>query len=303
MLFKSKIWELTKPEAKNIIAFCADDAVALNIFKKDFLGHIELKAMFPEDMSPQWVQNNLQTLDLFGGGDSFSFYNSEKISVDTTEELMSDTCQLDGRTLVFFFNKENKFFKNLSEREDAYCVKLVSPSFWEYDDVLSFLLNKAQLNLAPMVRDFIVKNIENTTSTMFSFVESLKAYSAQELSDPNLVYSLLEKSKFDQFEIAKNFSHRNLRGFYSEILKIDDYGQLRSIFSFLQGHMIKVYDPSYMQAKKKLSKYDREIQSYGNKWSDDQIKRSLLYLSELELSSKKRDPFLKEKLQRDFLRV
>jgi hypothetical protein len=56
-----------------------------------------------------------------------------------------------------------------------------------------------------------------------------------------------------------------------------------------------------MKKKKKLSKYDREIESYSNKWKQDELERVILYFKDLEFSARMKDLTTKNRLREALL--
>ena len=78
---------------------------------------------------------------------------------------------------------------------------------------------------------------------------------------------------------------------------------LQRFFAFMQKHMGKICDSSYLNSKKKLSKYDRQILSCSKIWKKDDAMRSIDYFKDLEVEARLRKPLLSQRLRRDYLRT
>ena len=71
----------------------------------------------------------------------------------------------------------------------------------------------------------------------------------------------------------------------------------------MQSHIIKLIDPRYTEFKPKQTKYDRSIMEQAKLWNVQALNRSLNYFVEMENLAKSKDPFLRSKLQKDFMRI
>ena len=92
---------------------------------------------------------------------------------------------------------------------------------------------------------------------------------------------------------------KNIKIFYRLILeRITDFEEQRSLFSFMQTHLLKLADVSYTKKKGRLSKYDREILSHAPLWNKQEIRSQLMRMGELEIYAKQRDLKIYEKIRR-----
>ena len=118
------------------------------------------------------------------------------------------------------------------------------------------------------------------------------------------IINLIDLQKLDHFELAELFGSRKLEVFYKKVLNLYSEGfELIGAFSFIQSHMIKVYDPSYLYSKARLSKYDKQIQAQSRLWNQGTCIRAIDYLGTLILELKSKDHFTEHHLREKLLQL
>ena len=104
--------------------------------------------------------------------------------------------------------------------------------------------------------------------------------------------------------MAELFGNKRMKDFYKMFVKIIEEEQ--DIFGFLyfmHSHMQKVYDSSYLEKKKKMSKYDKQILFQQSLWSPKDLKKATSYFNQLLTDQKLNKDYLLTRIRRDFLKV
>jgi DNA polymerase III delta subunit len=298
------------PEKKGIYGFHAFDPFIERIFlrklsSKANSSHFEgghIQTMMGSELTIEWAENTFQSMSFFGGSESYVILQSEEIPAKVKEFFLDESFKVEDRYLVFSFSKDNKFYSNLVKKQkDGTYLKISAPPFWKNRDLLLFISNQMKINLTYDLQEFILEAVPTTPS---DFVHALNLLRLHMPSDREMnlesAKEVIGRSKFDFFALAPLFCKKNFTEFYKSILEAEvTTDVLQVFFGFLQGHLVKVLDPSYLAAKgsKKLSKYDREIQSVSKLWKKEELSSALRFFGELQIYAKKKDPILKEKIR------
>lgn len=72
---------------------------------------------------------------------------------------------------------------------------------------------------------------------------------------------------------------------------------------FMQGHLIKVMDPSYLAQKPRLTSYDKDIQSTSRLWKPNELLEAIAEFNHWEILSKRKESLLWSELKHAFLRA
>lgn len=311
---KWQVWDFfkTNPEgigqSKGMYCFNFFDP----FFQKDFLDRVKqspslqdnYRLITGKDCTKAWVEDNLLSLSLFGNSDSFIVVRSEEIPKDTYELLLDDSLNLDDRFFILVFGKETPLLKKLYKKENVTSHLIEEPKFWEYNKLLDFIANIYEVGLSYDVKSFILETITHNTYEFSNALNILKLNypDAIEIS-MEMAKAVLTTNRFDQFELASLVSKRSSSKFYEKLVEIgEDYSLLRSIFSFLQGHLIKLADPSYTEKKSRMTKYDKEIVASAKLWKPSELNVVVRKFSEYELLAKQKNPQLLQSIKRDCLR-
>lgn len=116
--------------------------------------------------------------------------------------------------------------------------------------------------------------------------------------------SLFTLDKLDQFAMASLFTRKKFTDFYDRLVILEgDFDKMRGFFNFMQSHLVKLADTSYLAAKPRLTQYDKDLQSTAKLWKSDEITREIERFNQWEVQSKKKDNFLWNELRQTHLRA
>jgi len=314
MLSKWKIWDFQRSNPKGIeknksgvYAFQAFDPIILSfvkdLFPRDIFSEGKLPTLLGKEITTNWFDDNFKSLGLFGNSESFHILSAQDMKADIKEMILEDSLILEDRYLILFFDKADDFYNKLVKKDSVTGIQIQAPAFWETDMLLDYMASQLGVLLSYQAKNLILQFTNHTCLDFYNLLTILQVnYKDQEVS-PQMLDELIDKSRLDQFEMATFFGFKQSKEFYKKLLDIDpDFNTLRGLFYFIQSHMIKVSDPSYIRKKKKESKYDKQVMSQSKMWKTGDIEKALDYLKYLELEAKKKNPLLKDMLRNAYYR-
>ena len=316
MLFKDKPWGFFK-EHPNLLGptktgffslYCLDpfiERIAHQRIKQE-LKKVErkLKFVIGGEISIDWLEDNFVIPSLFAEDESFHVLHAEDIPNKVQDYILEHQIEFSNKLLILSFTKKSKLFDKLTKNKEGTHYKIELPMFWEGERLLDFYCQEMKITLSRRVRDFLLETVPHVSE---HFVNSLKIIRVHlghgNDGDLESLKELIEPSKFDKFHLAHLFSEKKKTAFYQELLRFTlPKEELMLFFSFMQGHLLKVSDPSYTNDKKgKLSKYDKEIQHSSKHWNADELKREINNFSRMQIKAKSGSVLLTDYLRKSYL--
>lgn len=310
-----KIWDffqsrkqLVSETGQKLIAFQSFDPFAFRIIKEHLVHtsnqDIKFHTVLGRDVTPTWLEDNFLSLGLFGNSESYLILGAENLSKDCKDVLAApEKLILSDCILLLDFTKEEELLKKLKKSEMAEVVKIDAPAFWENDKLLDFLCGVKKVYLSHGAKSLILDKSAPDIATYFNILTQIEINFPEKLDiSADEIDPLVKKSKIDQFELAELFASKRFKFFYEKLLFLDDSEDMRRIFLFMQSHLIKVLDPSYLEKKARHTKYDRQIMAQSRAWQPAPLKKAINYFSELEFMAKTKNPLIEARLKRDKLR-
>ncbi len=257
-----------------------------------------------DELSIDWIESNWTTLDLFGGSSAYLVLEAQKISSSVANALLEDRWDLSERDILFCFSKKCELFKNLGKKEWLPCFEVEAPPFWKEAELLSFICDQYQVRLSAAAQTFILQAVPNSIEDYILVASQLSlSYPHEDEIMVEQVKKILSPYRVDQFRLASLLAQRKWVAFFDKVLSLPfSYPMLEELFRMLQFHFLKLRDTSYMDNKKRLSKYDREIKAHAQLWHSHELDRVLSFLKELEFLARKKDITIRNKLRSALLR-
>lgn len=310
---KWQIWDFFSSFQRNHLA-SFNGMLALNTFDpicmkmaKDFLvkgaGGRIIHHKLASEVSQNWIQEEFQTLSLFGGADCFFIHLAQDLKAEMLEQL--GKLELNDRFVILCYESEGVGWKKLVKDGAIGTLIIESPRFWEINKLLDFVANYLRLPLSYDAKAWILDALENNLSVFYNTCTVLKLNfpDAKEVSVAE-VKSLFTLDKLDQFVMASMFTRKKFVDFYDRLILLEgDFEKMRGFFNFMQGHLIKLADTSYLSHKPRLTQYDKDLQSTSKLWKSEDIMREIERFNHWEIQSKKKDNFLWNELRQTHLRV
>ena len=310
MLSKGKIWELIKPNRPVLKTDKVLHAISCyNQFCFKYIRDsidIKLQVVFGPEITQDWVDQKLKTMDLFGGVDNFLIHFAEGIDPQVFEQFLKpEDLLLDNRHIIFNFSKESKLFAKFTGSDDVDGIQVLAPAFWEEKELLRFLGSHKGVYLSFDAEQFFCERVPFDIGKYSDLLDTLSLMTeAQSEVSVEMIKQVLVESKFDQFKLAELFGAKKMVPFYRELIELVEQNQdCYGFLYFMHNHMQKVFDPSYTEGKKRLSKYDKQILHQQKLWGPEQSARAANYFNDLlTLYKINKDDFL-GRLKQDYLKT
>lgn len=249
------------------------------------------------ELNPDWPSNNLELLNLFAQNEAFLIISGESLSPATFDSLLALEPENVSKPCVFSFVGNSEHFKKLKSRGfDSYEVK--TARFWEGAQLLGVCCEYFSMSLSHEVEAFLLGALTFDTAVFFNALNLIRLFATSGQS-PSLsdVKAIVTPQKFDFFELGKSYGKKDLKAFYRSLSNsFYDFEALVEFFRFMGGHLLKIYDPSYMDKKNRPSKYDKEIIHYSKIWKKEEIIRDIKLFSSLQCMAKEKNELLYLKL-------
>ncbi len=309
---KWQIWDFfssyprdTLANASGVMAINTFDPICLKMVK-DFLlksaGNRIIHHKIASEVTKSWIEEEFQTLSLFGGADSFVIHQGQDLKTESIEVLLG--LNLTDRFLFVCFDTEGAGWKKLTKDGSIPTLVVEAPRFWEINKLLDFVSTYLRLPLSYEAKNWMLDALENTLGAFYNACVLLKLNNpdTKEISVTD-VKSLLTLDRLDQFAMASNFSRKKFSDFFERIILLEgNFEKMRSLFNFMQSHLIKMMDTSYLAQKNRLTQYDKEIQGSSKLWTSEQLRSEIERFNEWEILSKKKDTLLWFEIHLAYLR-
>ena len=265
------------------------------------------------EVTPDWLSQQFQELDLFSFNPDTSssnpttwlILNPDEIPKQTRVLILENSISLDQNNLIFSFTKKSSFFDELSKCDFINCLKMDEPRFWETSKYLNFLEIQMGMNLDSVVHQYILDAVANDTQSFIEALSKLRRFNTTWSGLPkslDQVKAIVHKSRLDQFSLASLFCKKKKVNFYKQLIDVEaDFDSFRMLFSFMQGHLMKLIDPSYMSKKTRMSKYDKEIDAHSKLWRKSELEKEISLFSNFEILAKQKSEQLKFELRAQYL--
>lgn len=310
---KWKLWDFFKSHSDSInegeygiYSFYAFDPLISKLFveriPRAYLEGEKLNVLVGNEITEQWIEDNLMSLGLFGNSDSYLIHFAEKIPKHIQEKFLSGELICDSRYIILVFNDQNDFAKQLTKNDLIKSIEVSAPMFWENKELLEFFSSYLSVYLSYEASQIILDSLEPGCSEYYNLLSQLKINFPEKTIEKDMLLSVMEKNKLDQFELAALFSSKKFNDFYEILIERLKENSFYSLNYFMQSHLLKLMDTSYLDGKKKLSKYDRQILNDSKKWNKVSLLRAISYFKKLEVIFRENESLFIHNLKKDFLK-
>lgn len=289
-----------------VLALNTFDPVCLKMVKDHLMqgsgGRVVLHKTASE-VTRSWIEEEFQTLSLFGGVDCFFIHQASDLKVDLIEALSQ--LDLPDRFIILSFESEPASWKKIVKEGKVSTLVLEAPRFWELNKLLDFVGAFLKVPLSYDAKTWILDSLENDLATFYNACHLIKLNhpEAKDITKDQ-VRSLFNAEKLDQFALASLYTRKRFVDFFDRLILLEgDFEKMRGFFNFMQSHLIKMADLSYLATKNRLTQYDKDLQSTSKLWKNTDLMREIDRFNEWELKCKKKHHLLWSELREAQLRV
>ncbi len=261
------------------------------------------KTVLGNEVTPDWIQENLNTVTLFGENDSYLILMGENIPSRSKKLLIDISKGTQETYFLIAFSKASSLFDQLAKCDHWNCFKIDAPKFWEQGKLFNYLCQHLDVRLTYELQNFILENVDPTPGSYVNCLNNLKMHLGEtRILELESVKSIITQVRFDKFKLAKLFGQKKFGVCYEALLKLElDYSLLEDWFSFMPSYLVNLADPSIIAKKGYKSKYDKEILSLSKLWKADEIQTQIELFGDLLILARRRDPLLKDALRQSYL--
>ena len=245
-----------------------------------------------------FIEEQFINLSFFSSTEHIKIVNAENIPQHLLMKLIEISKDLNDRFVLLFFSKSTKGISDFLKHEDNTAFEIEPARFWEGPKLWQFCCKARGLDVQADVTRFILENVEHTTENFLWAIDTILLAKEEKMITVADIKDLIKRERFDHFALAAKFKEKP-HLFFQEILKKEDldFDWFRSVFSFMQSHLVKVLSPDDLRKKSKLSQYDQAILEMSEQWSRQNIILYLQFFSECEILAKSSDLQLVNKLR------
>ncbi len=255
------------------------------------------------ELTVDWLENNVNTMDLFSENESYIVILADQMNKKVKEFIGEGKLDLSSRHFLLCFNTDTKYFDSLKKNLEGQYYKVDPPRFWEGQKLLQFLANEMNIRLNYQSLQVILEKTPNTPGDLLRSLKNLSLeFGDLSKASPSAIESFLDSAYLDQFALAKQWGDKDWKKFSMKLLELShDYDSLRSFSNFMQGHLLKVVDPSYVAKKSRATKYDDQIVNQSRMWDKEEVLKEIDFFTDLEILSKTKDIKIKNVLRNYYL--
>jgi len=313
MLSKWQIWDFfssfNKEHLKNfegVLAINTFDPLSLK-FVKDFMirgaGMRVIHYKVASEISKSWLEEEFQALSLFGNTESFFIHHAQDLKLDLLDVISN--LKLDGRFIILSFENEAASWKKILKEDKVETLMLEAPRFWELNKLLDFVCILIRLPLSFEAKSWILESLENDLGTFYNSCCLIKLnYPDARSVEVEQVKELLTIEKLDQFAMASSFARKKTVEFFEKLIALEgDFEKMRAFFNFLQSHLVKMADTSYLAKKPRLTQYDKDLQGTAKLWKNSELTAEIERFNRWEIMCKRKDSHLWHEMKVFYLRA
>ena len=259
----------------------------------------EVRFFFGQELTVPIFEEKLLGLDLFSRNEPLLIWDAHQMPKESVNFLLAADVDWGQKRAIFVAGKKSKILSDFFAQQ-GHRQRVELPRFWQMEQLLDFFAKHFELSFDREGKRFFVDSVEQSSRRYFELCSRLRGeYPTLKVLGRREVAEVLSGgARLDKFALARHLGEGNLLALFGALAGEEhSFEDLRQIFSFLQSHVVKLLDPSYLEGKGKLSSYDRQILAQSGKWRGEASGEMLRKLGEWELACKKRDSGLKNRLR------
>ncbi len=250
------------------------------------------------ELTIQFLEERFLNLSFFSEDKPILILGSEGIKEKVIHYIIENHFDFSSGLIVFLAAKDNKHLAKLAKTEFIQAKTIEAPKFYEGPKILDQVLKENKFNLPPHFKEILIERLENTFEDFEQAISKLKLHYPDGLSvslnKTQDFIELIEENKVDFFKLIDVLNQSQRRFFYILAKGDRDFDYFLQLAFFMQSHLQKATFKESIQAKPKLSQYDRQILETAKKYDHRELKKLEESFSEIEILAKKKSFELKQ---------
>jgi len=237
-----------------------------------------------------WFDRNLGSFDLFSSNETIVITKAEHLVPDVAARFIEDYSKVTRRLVLVFSSKSGFYQKCIKKLQDDLFFTITQPRFWEKETFFRFLSKTLNIRLSREVESYLIKSLPDKSSDYVRAFNILRLHFGNDCRSIALekVQELIPPEFLDSFFLADLYSEKKQKLFWNKLIDLEASGtSLQEFFGFMQSHLLKLSDPSYVDGKKTLNSYDKKIIAQSRLWRKSELHSSIRSFGELQVEAKR----------------
>lgn len=310
MFFKFLPWDLSKARTdlitkgqKGILAINSSDPYLEKMFlrkiPKEYIENQDFKVLIGNELTYSFIEENLINIGLFSDNSPYLILLAEQASKEAIQLLIEQIPSLTDRLVVLCYSSAGKTWDEVKKTDAIDCIQIEAPRFWESKKLLQFLCDELGVELGYELQNAFIQEVNFDTGDYLQALKNLALLSGSlKIHDPMLIQKAISEHRIDHFELANLFGAKLRHKFIDLLERLKpDHIELMGLFTFLERHLGKMLDPSFIDAKNRPTKYDQEIKTHSQLWEPRELVEEMGFIGQLVISAKSKDPLIYNKMR------
>ena len=288
-------WEYLSELKKDFVSipglygFSCSDPYVSKIISQYLTSGSSFQVKSADEITREWFEDTIGGYDLFASEQSFKIMNGDdlkNISFFTEEHREWG----DNKILVLFKN-DKKNFKSLAGVWPENFFKVTTPKPWQANRLIDFYLKSMNLTLDRTIIEFLSEALPYESALYMNAIKTIFLHARPGMKlDLNFVKNLISSQKLDYFQLADTWMSGNKKLFFKNLIPLHSFDEMMKLSMFMQSHLIKLIDPSYLDEKSNPNQYDRKILKNSKETARAEWEKDLRLFAEIEILAKQKSP-------------
>jgi len=243
-----------------------------------------------KSVDSDWFDRNLASLDLFSNNEPIVITRAELLNDRIVSRFIDDYSKI-SRSLVFIFSAKSSFYqKCIKKFQDDLFLTITQPRFWEKETFFRFLSKTLNIRMSYEIESYLIKSLPDSSSDYVRALNVMRLNFGNDCQNIELarVQELIPPEFLDSFHLADLYSQKKKSLFWEHLIDLEvSEGSLQEFFGFMQSHLLKLSDTSYINDKKTLNSYDKKIVAQSKLWTKSDLHSSIRKFGKLQVEAKK----------------
>jgi DNA polymerase III delta subunit len=196
--------------------------------------------------------------------------------------------------VIICFDSSSKNYDDFEKSLGVTSYKIIKPAFYEVDKLFYFFEKLYGYIIPFNVKNYIIDMIDPNPLVFSQSILKLQLNCPDtKMLTNKIVDQILDNTYIEFFTLAQYISTKKFKEFYSELLlKQFTFEGMIILFTSLEGHLVKLIDPTYCAKKNKQTKYDKKIIEDSKFWKEEELLDILGICRDVILRAKLKDKTL-----------
>lgn len=288
-------WEYLSELKKDFIStpgaygFSCHDPYVSKIISQYLTAEANFQVKTADEITQEWFEDTIGGYDLFASEQAFKIMNGDDLK--NISFFTEDHRDWGDNKILFLFKNDKKNFKALAGINPSNFFKVITPKPWQANRLIEFYLKSMNLSLDKTIVEYLSEALPNESALYMNAIKTIFLQAKPGVRiDLNLVKNLISSQKLDYFQLADTWMSGNKKQFFQNLIPLHSFDEMMKLSMFMQSHLIKLIDPSYLDEKTNPNQYDRKILKNSQETPRVEWEKDLRLFAEIEILAKQKSP-------------